>query len=102
MRAVLAPHATRKSHSFWHVRFGDGEGGVYLSDDGMMASHVSGRDPWDLLVRGAQAANWVIMPMDCPTCVTQPGQREELPDELAPDVVAVDSGAELMAVIESH
>jgi len=47
-----------------------------------------------LLVKGAQAANWVIMPMDCPTCLTQPGQREELPEGLDDDVVVVETGAD--------
>lgn len=101
MRRVLAPHAIEKKGSFLHVRVGDGEADIYLSDDGMMASHVSGQDPWDLLVRGAQAANWVILPLDCPTCLTQPGQRDELPEGLDDEVVFVESGADLRAVIES-
>jgi hypothetical protein len=67
-----------------------------------MANHISGRDPWDLLLRGAETANWVIMPLDCPTCLTQPGQREELPEELHDDVVVVETGADLRAVIESR
>lgn len=33
------------------------------------------------------------------TCLTQPEQRRELPDELAADVILVDSGADLLAVI---
>ena len=102
MRQVLAPHVTERSASFLRLRVGDGEADVYLNDDGMMANHISGRDPWDLLLRGAQAANWVIMPLDCPTCLTQPGQREELPEELQDDVVVVESAADLRAVIESH
>lgn len=101
MRQVLAPHVTTEDGSFLHVRFGDGEADVYLNDDGMMANHVSGRDPWNLLVEGAQAANWVIMPMDCPTCLTQPGQREELPEGLGEDTVVVDTGTDLLRVIES-
>jgi hypothetical protein len=27
-----------------------------------------GSDPWELLVKGAQVANWVIMPVGRPTC----------------------------------
>jgi len=103
MRDVLAPHATSRNGSAWRIRFGDGEADIYLSDDGMLANHISGQDPWDLLVQGAQAANWVILPLDCPVCLTQPGQREELPDELgAETVVVVESGADLRAVIESR
>lgn len=101
MRQVLAPHVTERSGSFLRVRAGDGKADVHLNDDGMMANGISGRDPWDLLLRGAQAANWVIMPLDCPTCLTQPGQREDLPEELQDDVVVVETAADLRAVIES-
>ena len=102
MRQVLAPHLIKRSGSFLRVRVGDGEADLYLDDDGMMANHISGRDPRDLLLRGAQAANWVIMPLDCPTCLTQPGQREELPEELHDEVVVVETTADLRAVIESR
>lgn len=102
MREVLAPHVIDKNGSFFRVRAGDGEADVHLRDDGMMANHIMGQDPWDLLLRGAQAANWVIMPLDCPTCLTQPGQREELPEELANNVVVVESGAAVRAVIEAR
>lgn len=100
MRAVLAPHVIEEDASFLRIRVGDGEADVYLRDDGMMANHVSGQDPWDLLVKGAQAANWVIMPLDLPTCLTQPGQRGELPEGLDDDVVVVETGSDLRAVIE--
>lgn len=102
MLRILAPHVIEADGSFLRVRFGDGEADVYLNDDGMMANHVSDRGPWELLVEGAKAANWVIMPMGCPTCLTHPGQREELPDELGDDLAFVDGGAELLLVIESH
>ena len=102
MREVLAPHVTERRGSFLRVQFGDGEADIYFDDDdGMMANHISGRDPWDLLLRGAQAANWVILPLDCPTCLTGPGQREELPEGLDEDVVFVETGADLLAVIGS-
>lgn len=68
----------------------------------MTVNHVTGSDPWDLLVKGAQAANWVILPLDCPICLTGPGQREELPEELGDDIEYVDSGAELLAILDSH
>lgn len=102
MLEVLASHIIEKSGSFLRVRVGDGEADVYLRDDGMMANHIAGRDSWNLLLTGAQAANWVILPLDCPTCLTQPGQREELPAELHDDVVVVETAADLRAVIESR
>lgn len=83
------------------MRVGDGAADVYLHDGGMMANHISGRDPWHLLVQGARAANWVIIPVGCPTCLTQPGQMEELPEGLDSDVVVVETSAHLQAVIDS-
>ena len=73
MRAVLEPYASRQDppSNFWLVQIGDGTADVYLDDDHMMANRVSGQDPWELLVKGAQAAGWVIMPVGCPTCLTQ-------------------------------
>ncbi|RNI19855.1 hypothetical protein [Flexivirga caeni] len=73
MRAVLEPHAEVGDDGFLHVTFGDGTADVYLHDDGMLANHVSGGDPWELLVRGAAAADWVIMPVGCPACLTASG-----------------------------
>jgi hypothetical protein len=62
---------------------------------------LTSQDVWDLLVRGAQAANWVILPMDCPTCLTAPGQLEQLPEGLDENTIAVTSGVELKAVIDA-
>ena len=84
------------------MKFGDGEADIYLNDGRMMANHISGHGPWNLLVEGARAANWVILPMGCPTCVTQLGQREELPRELNDDLVVIDTAADLLRVIESR
>lgn len=99
MREVVSPHVISRAGALVHIRSGDGEADLYLSEDGMMANHISGRDPWQLLVAGAQAANWVILPLDGPVCLTAPGQREELPEELTDDVVFVESGADLFEVI---
>jgi hypothetical protein len=102
MRGVLAPHIIEENETFLRVRFGDGEADVYLSENGMMANHITGRDPWDLLVRGAAAADWVIMPLDLPTCLTMPGQRANLPEGLDQEVTMVENGSDLLALIESH
>lgn len=90
---------TESRGSFLQVQHGDGGADVYLSDDSMMANHVVGEDLGDLLVQGAQAANWVILPIGCPTCLTAPGQLEQLPGGLEQNVVGVATGAELRAVI---
>lgn len=102
MAEVLAPHVTGRDGDLRRIQFRDGKADIYLRGDGMLANHIMGRDPWDLLVRGARAANWVILPVDCPTCLTDPGQREELPEGLHADIVLVETGADLLAVVESH
>ena len=101
MLKVLTPHISEEDGRFIRVRVGDGQADIYLHDGGMMVSHIEGRDPWDLLVQGARAANWVIIPVGCPVCLTQQGQREELPEALDEDVVLIETGADLRAVIES-
>ena len=68
----------------------------------MLVNHITGRDPWHLLLGGARAANRATMPMDSSTCLTRPGQQEELPDELQDDVVFVETVTELLARIETH
>jgi hypothetical protein len=99
MLAVLAPYVRERRGTFLHIQVGDGGADLYLNDDGMMANHVSGQDSWDLLVAGAMAANWVILPLGCPTCLTGPGQRDELPEGLDADIARVGSGADLRAMI---
>jgi hypothetical protein len=102
MRQVLEPFIVREEpeHQFALVEYGDGSADVYLDDDGMTATHVSGERPWDLLVQGAQAAGWVILPVGCPTCITDDRQRTHLPHGLD-DVTLVDSGEALLRVIRS-
>ena len=102
MRSILAPHIVEEHGTLLRIRVGDGEADIYLSDDGMMANHISGRDPWDPLVRGAAAANWGIMPLDLPTCLTAPGQRENLPEGLDEDLVEVATGSDLLQLIEAQ
>lgn len=66
-----------------------------------MANHISRERPWELLVRGAQAAGWVILPVGCPTCITDEAQRDHLPEGLDADVVMVKTGEDLLRVIRS-
>jgi len=104
MRRVLAPHIVREEpeNSFVLVRHGDGEADIYLSPDAMMANHVTGTDPWDLLVRGARAAGWVIMPVGCEVCITEESDRTHLPEGLHEEAILVSSGAELLRVVQAR
>lgn len=103
MRQILQPHIAREDseQNFALVEYGDGSADVYLDRGGMMANHVSGDHLWDLLVEGARAADWVIMPVGCPTCLTSEAQRTHLPADLQDDVVSIATGDELLLVIRS-
>jgi hypothetical protein len=99
---VLQPFIVREEpeHHFALVKVGDGTADVYLDGDDMMANRISGERPWDLLVvEGARAAGWVILPVGCPTCITDEAQREHLPEGLDEDVALVATGEELLRVI---
>lgn len=98
----LAPYVVERRGSFRHLRVGDGSADAYVNDVGMLANHISGVDLWEVLVEGARAANWVILPMDAPTCLTCPGQLEELPDGLGVAAVSVSTGADVLQVLPSH
>jgi hypothetical protein len=103
MRQVLQPFIVREEpeHHFALVEFGDGTADVYLDGDGMMANHISGQQPSDLLVEGAHAAGWVIMPVGCPICITAEPQRSHLPAGIDVDVTLVATGNDLLRVIRS-
>lgn len=101
MRSVLAPHIAREEpeKSFAHIVFGDGAADVYLSDGSMLANHIVGEQPWDLLVASAKAAGWVIMPVGCPVLITEESDRAHLPDGVGEDAVHVPTGKDILRVI---
>ncbi|ONI69083.1 hypothetical protein BWI15_20825 [Kribbella sp. ALI-6-A] len=104
MRDVLRPFVVREEpeHHLAVVEYGGGTADVYLDGDHMMVSRVLGDQPWDLLVEGARAADWVILPVGCPTCITDEEQRGHLPDGLDKDVALISSGVELLRVIRDN
>ena len=61
----------------------------------MMANHISGEEPWELFVRGARAAGWVIMAVGCPTCVTDEAPHAHLPEDLQQNVALVANATDL-------
>lgn len=101
MRSVLAPYIAREEpeQSFAHVVIGDGTADVYLSDGNMLANHIAGEQTWDLLVQGAKAAGWSIMPVGCPTLITDESDRAHLPDGLDQEAVHVLTGEDALRVI---
>ncbi|MFJ5955383.1 hypothetical protein ACIQC5_05420 [Paenarthrobacter sp. NPDC092416] len=103
MRQTLQPFIVREDpeRGFARVEYGAGSFDAYLGDDTLLANHIVGDKPWDLLVEGARAAEWVILPVGCPPCVTDESQRVHLPEGLDQDVVMVSSGEELLQKIRS-
>lgn len=97
MKRVLAPLSTAGlvDPSYFEVICGDGRADIYLSESACLANEISGNDPWDLLIQAARAANWVIMPIGCPVCMTAEDQRSDLTEELQQDLVLVTAGKEL-------
>lgn len=65
----------------------------------MMVDRANGTELWQLLADGADAAGWVILPVGCPTCITDDAQRRHLPEGLRQEVALVASGAELLVVM---
>lgn len=101
MRQVLQPFIVREDAEFAQVEYGDGSADVYLGGDAMMANHISGERPWDLLVKGARASGWVIMPTGTPVCVIDERQRPHLPEGLDDGAILVQTGEELLRVIRA-
>ena len=103
MRLVLATCIRREEPDtgFVLIEVGDGTADVYLDDNDMLANHITGRDPWDVLVRALLPPGGSSMSVGCPTCLTHEDQQQHLPDELREGAVLVWSGADLLLVIES-
>ena len=99
---VLSPFLASKPHErLALLRTGDGEADVYgLGGEALMVNHASGREIWDVLVAVAKAANWAIMPVGCPVCVTTADAINDLPEELRVGVVVVTTGRELLNAIQ--
>lgn len=103
MSHSLQPFIVSESpeQDFALVKYGDGSADIYLDGDSMLANHITGEKTWELLVEGARAAGWVILPMGCPACITEEVQRGHLPEGLDHDAAFVASGQDLLQVIRS-
>ena len=107
VRDLLLRHAKETGELHVLVRYGDGEADVHgLPAHGepltsLMFNHVSGEDPWELIVQVARAADLVIVPAGCPACLVSERQRPHLPEEVAgaTGATVVRDGRELLRVI---
>lgn len=96
LRVALAPYLDADRT---HVRVGDDNAEIYLSETSFMVTHVEGDAIWDVLVEVARRCDLVIMPVGCPVALIDAEQRIELPHELRDSTVVVSTGAELLAAI---
>ena len=101
--SVVGPCIRRRDEWCVHIETSDGGADVYGLDttvQSLMINHASGRDVWNLVYELAQSAGLAVMPVGCPTCVTDKDALEQLPPELASSAVVVSSGEELLLVIQ--
>lgn len=103
--AVLSSWVTEREpqHQFVRIETPDGGADVYGfgTPDGLMINHASGRAVWDVMFAVAVACGYSVLPPGCPTCVTAAGQRAHLPTALQDESVVVESGADLLRVVET-
>jgi hypothetical protein len=97
MRDALQPFVVREEpeHSFLPIECGTGSAHVNLDENDMMANHIAGDEPREILVQGARAAGWVILPVGCSACITAEDQGAYLPDGLNENVALVETGLDL-------
>lgn len=103
---VFGPYIDRAEpeFNFFHLRAPDGgEADIHArlepEFNGMMINHFSAGQVLDLVVAFARAADAVIMPVGCPTCVINAGQIPHLPEQLRNGTRLVGTGADLAAAI---
>ena len=104
MLAILGPLITDRTASWARIVTADGGADVYGIDNpasGLMINHASGRAVWDVLFELARTAGMAIMPVGCPTSVTDPGLIDALPAASLPAGV-VTSGADILATLEDQ
>lgn len=103
--AVLTPlFAERSDHGWALIQTGDGTAevhGINHPDQGLMFNHVGGRIAWDVIFAVARDAGFVIMPVGCGTLLTHETMWDELPEGIPEPILTIESGADLLAVIES-
>ena len=100
---VLEGFIEFREEDWVRLRTVDGEAdlyGVASPLSGLMVNHLSGRAVWEVVFDLARSFGFAVMPVGCPTCVTEEQQIGDLPPELAGDAIVVSSGAELQRIVE--
>ncbi len=102
--ALVTPLVVDTDQGWAHLVTSDGEADLYGYDDlasGCMINHAAGDAIWDVVVAIASVGRFAIMPVGCPTCVTDPSMLTHLPPELAAQAILITSGSDLLRVIQS-
>lgn len=82
------------------VRTRAGEADVYgLGTGGLMLTHASGRQIWQVMVDVARATGYAMMPVGRPTCVTRLEHLADLPGELRSSALVVLNGDDLLTAV---
>lgn len=102
---LLRPHLADTGHGFPQLHFGNGEAAIYGTDrlqDGFMVNRVVHTvEAWDVLWAVAREGGLVIFPVGCPVAVPREDLVDELPEVLRDEAVVVQSGRDLMRLIET-
>jgi hypothetical protein len=106
VRKALDPFIMESGETWARVTTADGGAEAYGLDDvstGLMFTHLSGREIWDVVFDVARAGGFVVMPVGCPVGVLDEGDIEDLPASLVEDAgaVVVTTGADLLQLVEN-
>ena len=100
--SVVGSCIRRRDEWCTRIETSDGGADIYGLDtsvQSLMINHASGTAVWDLIYDLAQSAGLAVMPVGCPTCVTDNHALSDLPPELASSAIIVSSADELLLVV---
>lgn len=103
--AALAPHLSAHEANWAQVTTDDGGADVYgidRPDASLMFNHISGTSVWQLIYDVAERAGCAVMPVGCPTCLPVSVAADDLPGELADNIVVVASGHDLRRAVHDQ
>ncbi len=102
--AILEPRIADRGDAWARIRTADGGADLYGIDDpstSLMVNHADGDQIWEVVYDLAFAGGYAVMPVGCPTCVTNDEVRRHLPRGIAESAIVVGAGAEIQTAIES-
>lgn len=100
---LLDPVTIERRGGFARIETADGSADVHGLDgtDALMVSHAAGAAIWDLLIELARVGRFTIMPIGCPTFVTDEANQSDLPAGLPGPIEVIQTGSDLMSAIDN-